>query len=142
MPLPNLSRRRAPRPGEEEGREYFFKTREEFDAMIAARARHPAVTATLEEASDVLRQDLIALIATGPVEELGLTTNTQPVMLAAGVAMWRTWLDAGGPKPIVMAGHSLGEYAALVAAGPNARLLGARVAANRVTCAIAVGEGS
>jgi [acyl-carrier-protein] S-malonyltransferase len=88
-----------------------------FDAMIAARTRHSTVAATLEEASDVLRQDLVALIATGPVEELGLTTNTQPVMLAAGVAMWRAWLDAGGPKPIVMAGHSLGEYAALVAAG-------------------------
>ena len=88
-----------------------------FDAMIAARADHPAVAATLEEASDVLRQDLIGLIARGPTEELGLTTNTQPVMLAAGVAMWRAWRDAGGDLPVVMAGHSLGEYAALVAAG-------------------------
>jgi [acyl-carrier-protein] S-malonyltransferase len=88
-----------------------------FDAMLAARAARPAVAATLEEASHVLSQDLIALIAKGPAEELGLTTNTQPVMLTAGVAMWRAWLEAGGPKPSLMAGHSLGEYAALVAAG-------------------------
>jgi len=88
-----------------------------FDAMIAARAQYPAVAATLEEASDVLHQDLVALIAHGPVEELGLTTNTQPVMLAAGVAMWRAWIEAGGVEPSVLAGHSLGEYAALVASG-------------------------
>ncbi len=88
-----------------------------FDAMIAARSDHPAVAATLEEASDVLRQDVTALIANGPADELGLTTNTQPVMLAAGVAMWRAWRDAGGAEPAVMAGHSLGEYAALVASG-------------------------
>ncbi len=87
------------------------------DAMIAARADHPAVAATFEEASDVLGQDLVALISEGPVEELGLTTNTQPVMLTTGVAMWRAWRDAGGALPVVMAGHSLGEYAALVAAG-------------------------
>jgi [acyl-carrier-protein] S-malonyltransferase len=88
-----------------------------FDAMMASRAAHPAVAATLEEASDVLKQDIVALIAAGPAEHLGLTTNTQPVMLAAGVAMWRAWLAAGGQKPSIMAGHSLGEYAALVAAG-------------------------
>jgi [acyl-carrier-protein] S-malonyltransferase len=88
-----------------------------FDAMVAARADHPAVAATLEEASDVLKQDLVAMIANGPAETLGLTTNTQPVMLTAGVAMWRAWRDAGGPVPSLMAGHSLGEYAALVAAG-------------------------
>lgn len=88
-----------------------------FDAMLAARGDHPAVAATLEEASDVLSQDLVALIGEGPVETLGLTTNTQPVMLAAGVAMWRAWVDAGGSAPVVAAGHSLGEYAALVAAG-------------------------
>lgn len=87
------------------------------DAMLAARTEYPAVTATLEEASDVLGQDLAALIAKGPAEDLGLTTNTQPVMLTAGVAMWRAWVEAGGAMPTVMAGHSLGEYAALVAAG-------------------------
>ncbi len=88
-----------------------------FDTMIAAREQHPVVAATLEEASDVLQQDLVALIAGGPLQELGLTTNTQPVMLAAGVAMWRAWIAAGGPEPSVLAGHSLGEYAALVASG-------------------------
>ena len=88
-----------------------------FDAMIAARVRHPAVAATLEEASDVLHQDLVALIAGGPAEDLGLTTNTQPVMVTAGVAMWRAWIEAGGVEPSVLAGHSLGEYAALVASG-------------------------
>jgi [acyl-carrier-protein] S-malonyltransferase len=87
------------------------------DAIIAARAEHGAAAATLEEASDVLQQDLVALIATGPADDLGLTANTQPVMLAAGVAMWRAWLEAGGPTPSVMAGHSLGEYSALVASG-------------------------
>jgi [acyl-carrier-protein] S-malonyltransferase len=88
-----------------------------FDALIAARAQYPAVAATLEEASDVLHQDLVALIANGPVDELGLTTNTQPVMLAAGVAMWRAWIEAGGTEPSVLAGHSLGEYSALVSSG-------------------------
>ena len=87
------------------------------DAMLAARAEHPAVAATLEEASDVLSQDLAGLIAQGPAQDLGLTTNTQPVMLTAGVAMWRAWVDAGGAMPAVMAGHSLGEYSALVAGG-------------------------
>lgn len=78
---------------------------------------HPVVRATFAEASDVLGEDLWALVATGPVEALNLTTNTQPVMLAADVAVWRAWRAAGGPAPVVMAGHSLGEYAALVAAG-------------------------
>lgn len=87
------------------------------DAMLATRSTHPAVAATLEEASEVLKQDLASLIAKGPVEDLGLTTNTQPVMLTAGVAMWRAWREAGGGAPVLMAGHSLGEYAALVAAG-------------------------
>lgn len=87
------------------------------DAMFDARAEHPAVAATFDEASAVLGQDLVALVREGPLEALGLTTNTQPLMLAAGVAMWRAWCDAGGATPVVMAGHSLGEYAALVAAG-------------------------
>ncbi len=65
----------------------------------------------------MLDQDLTTLIASGPADALGLTTNTQPVMLAAGVAMWRAWRDAGGHQPVLLAGHSLGEYAALVAAG-------------------------
>ena len=115
-----------------------------FDAMIAARSTHPAVAATLEEASDVLGQDLVALIATGPAEELGLTTNTQPVMLAAGVAMWRAWTEAGGPRPAMMAGHSLGEFAALVAAGGltfAAALPLVRDRAEAMQAAVPVGTG-
>ncbi|MGJ7580975.1 ACP S-malonyltransferase [Variovorax sp. RHLX14] len=85
--------------------------------MLDAWAGHPAVAETLREASDALDEDLAALIATGPKEALALTTNTQPVMLVAGVAAWRAWLAEGGAKPSVVAGHSLGEYSALVAAG-------------------------
>ena len=87
------------------------------DAFVAACDRHPAVRDTLAEASDILHQDIAALIAAGPVEQLGLTANTQPVMLTVGVAIYRAWRAAGGGTPAVVAGHSLGEYAALVAAG-------------------------
>jgi len=85
--------------------------------MLQAFADNAAVRATLAEASDALGQDIGQLIAAGPAEELNLTTNTQPVMLAAGIACYRAWLAAGGPAPAVVAGHSLGEYTALVAAG-------------------------
>lgn len=85
--------------------------------MLDAWGANPAVAQTLAEASDALGQDLGALIAHGPADALALTTNTQPVMLAAGVAAWRAWRAAGGPAPLALAGHSLGEYAALVAAG-------------------------
>lgn len=76
-----------------------------------------AVRETLEEASDMLGFDLGALIAHGPDDELNRTDRTQPAMLAAGVATWRAWQEAGGPAPDIMAGHSLGEYTALVCAG-------------------------
>ncbi len=85
--------------------------------MLDAFADNPAVAATLAEASEVMGEDVGALIANGPAERLALTTTTQPVMLTAGVAIWRAWLVAGGAKPTHVAGHSLGEYAALVAAG-------------------------
>jgi [acyl-carrier-protein] S-malonyltransferase len=85
--------------------------------MLDAWGDHPAVAETVREASDALDQDLAALIHDGPKEALALTTNTQPVMLVAGVAAWRAWLAEGGAKPAVVAGHSLGEYSALVAAG-------------------------
>jgi [acyl-carrier-protein] S-malonyltransferase len=75
------------------------------------------VSETLIEASDALGEDIATLIKAGPKEVLALTTNTQPVMLVAGVASWRVWLAEGGALPSVMAGHSLGEYSALVAAG-------------------------
>ena len=85
--------------------------------MLSEFAGDATVRATLAEASDALGEDLWALIDNGPAEALNLTRNTQPAMLAADVAIWRAWLAMGGPKPAVVAGHSLGEYAALVAAG-------------------------
>ena len=85
--------------------------------MLNSIAQRPEVRATLQEASEALGEDVAQLIAEGPVEALSLTTNTQPVMLTAGVAFYRAWLAAGGQAPKVMAGHSLGEYSALVAAG-------------------------
>ena len=85
--------------------------------MLDAWGDHPAVRATLEEASQALGEDLAQLIAQGPKEALALTTNTQPVMLVAGVAAYRAWLAEGGAAPAVVAGHSLGEYSALVASG-------------------------
>jgi [acyl-carrier-protein] S-malonyltransferase len=85
--------------------------------MLNGFADNVVVQQTLAEASDALQFDLAKLIAEGPKEELDLTTNTQPVMLTAAVAMYRAWIAAGGPTPTVVAGHSLGEYSALVAAG-------------------------
>jgi len=75
------------------------------------------VRSTFEEASDALGIDLWALSQTGPVEDLNRTENTQPAMLAAGISVWRVWLEQGGLMPGMMAGHSLGEYTALVASG-------------------------
>ncbi|WCT23556.1 ACP S-malonyltransferase [Acidovorax temperans] len=85
--------------------------------MLDAWGDHPAVQQTLQEASEALGEDVARLIHEGPKEVLALTTNTQPVMLVAGVAAWRAWCAAGGAKPAALAGHSLGEYSALVAAG-------------------------
>ncbi len=85
--------------------------------MLDAWGDHPALLQTLQEASDALGEDVARLIREGPRETLALTTNTQPVMLVAGVAAYRIWRAEGGAEPSVVAGHSLGEYAALVAAG-------------------------
>jgi len=85
--------------------------------MLDAWGDHPVVRDTLAEASDALGEDIGRLIHEGPKEALALTTNTQPVMLVAGVAAWRVWRAEGGATPAVMAGHSLGEYSAWVAAG-------------------------
>ena len=85
--------------------------------MLDAWGDHPAVRSTLDEASQALGEDIAALIAAGPKEQLDLTTNTQPVMLTAAIACWRAWLAEGGALPAAVAGHSLGEYSALVAAG-------------------------
>lgn len=85
--------------------------------MLDAWGDHAAVRDTLIEASDALGEDIRKLIAEGPKESLDLTTNTQPVMLTAGVACWRAWVAETWLQPAAVAGHSLGEYAALVAAG-------------------------
>lgn len=85
--------------------------------MLDAWGEHPAVRETLREASDALGEDLGKLIKEGPKEALGLTTNTQPVMLVAGVAAYRAWMAETGVAPAVVAGHSLGEYSALIASG-------------------------
>ncbi|MCJ0764306.1 ACP S-malonyltransferase [Variovorax terrae] len=85
--------------------------------MLDAWGDHPVVAETLREASDALGEDVARLIAEGPKEALALTTNTQPVMLVAGVAAYRAWMAETGVAPAVVAGHSLGEYSALVASG-------------------------
>ena len=85
--------------------------------MLNGWGEHPAVVQTLQEASDALGEDVARLIQDGPKEQLALTTNTQPVMLVAGVAAWRVWRAEGGALPAAVAGHSLGEYSALVASG-------------------------
>jgi [acyl-carrier-protein] S-malonyltransferase len=112
--------------------------------MLNAFADNPVVRATLDEASTALGQDIGKLIAEGPAEELNLTTNTQPVMLTAAVAVYRAWLEAGGPTPALVAGHSLGEYSALVAAGviPFADAVPlVRFRAQAMQEAVPVGEG-
>jgi len=112
--------------------------------MLDSFAGNPAVDDTLREASAALGQDLAALIKDGPAESLSLTVNTQPVMLTAGVAVYRAWRAAGGAQPSVVAGHSLGEYTALTAAGALAlsdavRLV--RVRAQAMQEAVPVGQG-
>lgn len=85
--------------------------------MMAAYGDAAVVRATFDEASAALGDDLWAMVAEGPADVLTQTVNTQPVMLTAGIAAWRLWLEKGGKVPAVVAGHSLGEYSALVAAG-------------------------
>jgi [acyl-carrier-protein] S-malonyltransferase len=113
--------------------------------MLDTWAGNAAVADTLRVASDALGQDLAALIAQGPADQLNLTTNTQPAMLAAGVAFYNAWRAAGGAAPQVMAGHSLGEYAALTAAGAlqledAVRLV--RIRADAMQAAVPVGAGA
>lgn len=85
--------------------------------MMSAYGDAAVVRATFDEASTALGDDLWGMVADGPAEVLTQTINTQPVMLTAGIATWRLWQEKGGRKPAVVAGHSLGEYSALVAAG-------------------------
>ena len=112
--------------------------------MMQGFGEHTAIRNTFAEASDVLGQDLWRM-ATEPNEELNQTANTQPLMLTAGVATWRAWLEAGGAEPSVMAGQSLGEYTALVAAGAlefSAALPLVRYRAEVMQGAVAEGVGA
>ncbi|NHC61293.1 ACP S-malonyltransferase [Paenalcaligenes suwonensis] len=113
--------------------------------MLDAWRDNAAVQAVMAEADQALGQSLSALIAEGPAEDLNLTTNTQPAMLSASLAMYKAWVEEGGPVPAVMAGHSLGEYSALAAAGvfglaDAVRLV--RVRANAMQDAVPVGVGA
>ncbi len=113
--------------------------------MLDAWGDHPVVAQTLQEASDALHEDVAKLIHEGPKEALALTTNTQPVMLVAAVAAWRVWRAEGGALPMAVAGHSLGEYSALVAAevltlSQAAPLVRLRAAA--MQAAVPVGTGA
>jgi len=106
---------------------------------------YPRVIETFSEASDALGLDLWNLVQNGPDEELNQTTNTQPAMLAAGVATWRVWQEEGGAVPVVMAGHSLGEYTALVCAGGLAFADAIKLVADRghfMQEAVPAGEGA
>jgi len=106
---------------------------------------HPGVRDVFAEASEALGKDLWGLTSLGPSNALDETENTQPAMLAAGIAAWRIWLEAGGPRAAVMAGHSLGEYTALVASGALSFEDGIRLAADRAQFmqqAVPVGQGA
>ncbi len=112
--------------------------------MLDAWAEDAAVQDVVRRAGQALGEDIGALIAQGPAEQLNLTTHTQPAMLTASVAMYQAWIAAGGAVPAVMAGHSLGEYAALTAAGSltledAVRLV--RVRADAMQAAVPVGTG-
>jgi [acyl-carrier-protein] S-malonyltransferase len=85
--------------------------------MLAGYGDVAVIRETLAEASDILKQDVARLVAEGPAEELNSTVNTQPVMVTAGICAWRLWRELGGAEPLLLAGHSLGEYTSLVAAG-------------------------
>lgn len=113
--------------------------------MMDAWSAHPAAMQVIDEAAAALGEDLRILMAQGPAEQLSLTTNTQPAMLTADIAMFEAWRAAGGPTAALMAGHSLGEYAALTAAGSLSladavRLV--RVRADAMQAAVPVGTGA
>ena len=113
--------------------------------MMSGFADSAGVREVFTQASDALRQDLWKLVAEGPVEELNATVNTQPVMLTAGYAIYRAWRDAGGAEPAWVAGHSLGEYTALVASGALAfqdAVPLVRLRAQAMQEAVPMGEGA
>lgn len=84
--------------------------------MMNGYADLPVIQQTFDEASDTLKQDFWSMVNNGPADDLNLTINTQPLMLTAGIAVYRAWMNSSGAKPSILAGHSLGEYTALVAA--------------------------
>jgi [acyl-carrier-protein] S-malonyltransferase len=113
--------------------------------MLDAWGDHPVVANTLQEASDALGEDVAKLIREGPKETLALTTNTQPVMLVAAVAAWRVWLSEGGAAPAAVAGQTVGEYSALVAAEVLTLAQAAplvRLRASAMQAAVPVGVGA
>lgn len=106
---------------------------------------HPVVLAVFAKASEVLNLDLWQIAQEGPVEALNNTVNTQPILLAAGVALWQVWLKEGNPKPALLAGHSLGEYTALVCSEALTLEDGIRLVANRgkfMQEAVPMGQGA
>lgn len=113
--------------------------------MLDAWGEHPVVRAALQEASEALGEDMAQLIHSGPKETLALTTNTQPVMLVSAVACYRVWMAETGAVPSAVAGHSLGEYSALVAAGVLSLAQAAplvRLRAQAMQQAVPVGAGA
>lgn len=113
--------------------------------MLDAWAGNTVVDNVVAQASNALGHDLAALISSGPAEELNLTTNTQPAMLTAAVAMYRAWIDAGGLPPAMVAGHSLGEYSALTAVGAlslDDAVRVVRIRADAMQAAVPVGTGA
>ncbi|WP_322996813.1 ACP S-malonyltransferase [Castellaniella sp.] len=112
--------------------------------MMDAWAEHAGVQAVLQQGNHALGEDLTGLIAHGPADALNLTTNTQPAMLLCSVAMYRAWQQAGGLTPALVAGHSLGEYSALVAADTldlADAVRTVRVRAQAMQSAVPVGQG-
>ena len=113
--------------------------------LSAMAAAEPLVGKTFDEASSVLGYDLWQLAQSGPQEELNLTERTQPLILTASVALWRVWRARGGERPAFMAGHSLGEFSALVCAGALEFADAVRLVRNRgayMQSAVPVGEGA
>lgn len=113
--------------------------------MMDVWSGHPAAMQVIAQASAALGEDLGALMAQGPTEQLNLTTHTQPAMLTAGVAIFKAWQAAGGPTASLMAGHSLGEYAALTASGAlslDDAVRVVRVRADAMQSAVPVGTGA
>jgi [acyl-carrier-protein] S-malonyltransferase len=112
--------------------------------MMAPLAHFPEIRATFDTASEALGEDLWTLVSAGPLEHLNQTTLTQPVMLAAGVATWRVWRALGGDMPDLLAGHSLGELTALVAAGAleyTSAIKLVRLRAQLMQAAVPAGQG-